>query len=520
MRDLRRVIIHPFLLALHPVLFVYVRNRSEFPASVLWAPLGVTLLGAALLWLALSGLVRAADRAALLVSLLVVWFFAFGPACDALLPLGGGLWGAVLGPGKVVFATSLPLLGWLGFLIVKRARRVTEINQILNVGALVLVLGPLVSWGLEQTHVVGGARPAIAPTADAPAPVRPSASAHLPDIYFIVLDTYTRHDVLSEYGADNSALLQHLRRRGFYVADRAHSNYSSTELSLSATLNLDYLQTLLGPLDPSSHDHITPRLLIINSQLFRLAHERGYRVVAFDSGYWNTTVDQADEFLSPRLIGADFRDSLLQQTPLPRVLGRFIVEQAAARRERIRFTLEHVPEVPRPGPGPMLVFAHLLAVHPPFVFGPHGEPLVTSRLRVDWQAGDQQARNQFEQMRQQYADQVRCVSAMTERMVDRLLDSATRPTVIIIQGDHGPNLRTVPGQLARASVRERMSILNAVYLPDRRYDAFYPELTPINTFRLVLNDCWDAGLPLLPDRSWHSFPESPYDMVEVGKYLD
>src|SRR5215211_254514 len=63
-----------------------------------------------------------------------------------------------------------------------------------------------------------------------------------PDIYYIILDGYGRQDVLEEvYGYRNEEFLSYLRSRGFFVADEAHSNYIQTPLSLSSSLNFDYI---------------------------------------------------------------------------------------------------------------------------------------------------------------------------------------------------------------------------------------------------------------------------------------
>ena len=68
----------------------------------------------------------------------------------------------------------------------------------------------------------------------------------LPDVYFIVLDTYTRGDALiRDFGYDNSAFLEELRSMEFYIADCSRSNYEKTQGSLIATLNLNYLPALV-----------------------------------------------------------------------------------------------------------------------------------------------------------------------------------------------------------------------------------------------------------------------------------
>ncbi len=66
-----------------------------------------------------------------------------------------------------------------------------------------------------------------------------------PNIYYIVLDMYTRGDVLADlYQHDNGPFLQALRDRGFYIAERSHSNYPCTILSIPSALNMNYFTEL------------------------------------------------------------------------------------------------------------------------------------------------------------------------------------------------------------------------------------------------------------------------------------
>lgn len=59
----------------------------------------------------------------------------------------------------------------------------------------------------------------------------------------------------------------------------------------------------------------------------------------------------------------------------------------------------------------------------------------------------------------------------------------------------------VPSDLGRL---ERMLILNAYYLPEACRQTLYPEITPVNSFRVVFGACMGGDLPLLPDESLFS----------------
>ena len=60
-----------------------------------------------------------------------------------------------------------------------------------------------------------------------------------------------------------------------------------------------------------------------------------------------------------------------------------------------------------------------------------------------------------------------------------------------------------------------MSILNAYYFPGGRYEGLYQEISPVNSFRVVLNTFFGAKLPLLPDRSFFSTWTDPYRFIDV-----
>ena len=66
------------------------------------------------------------------------------------------------------------------------------------------------------------------------------------------------------------------------------------------------------------------------------------------------------------------------------------------------------------------------------------------------------------------------------------------------------------------NIEERMSILNAYYFPDQEYSHLYPDITPVNSFRIILDQYLGTNLGLLEDRrSYFSLMETPYDFVDV-----
>lgn len=108
----------------------------------------------------------------------------------------------------------------------------------------------------------------------------------------------------------------------------------------------------------------------------------------------------------------------------------------------------------------------------------------------------------LDQYRLGYRGQVAYLNRRVEKIVQMILNESATAPVIILQGDHGPE---------EGSSQDRMRILNAFYLPDAEYGQLYSTITPVNSFRVVFNAVFDYGLPLLPDTSYFSTYDSPFE---------
>jgi hypothetical protein len=151
--------------------------------------------------------------------------------------------------------------------------------------------------------------------------------------------------------------------------------------------------------------------------------------------------------------------------------------------------LEEIPQIP----GPKFVFAHVVSPHQPFVFGPNGDSMI-----IPERINKGQTYYTVDDYTRGYRNQVIFISNQVLETVTKILQESPQPPVIIIQGDHGPSHFDKP---------DRMAILNAYYFPSTS-PAFYPGITPVNSFRLFFNTYMYANLDLLPDVSYYS--EYPY----------
>ena len=511
----RTLVIHPFLFALFPILFIYAQNMEQLSLSQIWASV-LVVLGLALVVLLLFALIlRSAARAGMLLSLFLLLFFSYGVVHRA-------LW---VGRTEIPASYSqILLIVWAGIfvggaaLVIRLRRGLEEITKILNVVALILVTFSLVDIGLYEFKT----RSALQEDDNAEriqlAQTRSVQVDALLDIYYIILDGYARADILEElYNYDNSEFLEYLDQKGFFVADESQANYSQTTLSLTSSLNLSYLDDLASRVGPESGDRHPLQRMFRSNTVVQFLKQQGYVIVAFPSGYTPTTLDEADVYMGSGPPWNELEIALLVNTPIPWfVLSQSQFDPYAPHISRIRYTLEHLADTAQLE-SPHFVLAHVVAPHPPFVLDEHGNEIPQNRgFTIEDGSRFLEMGGTREEYLEGYTGQLSFVSDQIMAALDTLLSSqSSRPAIIILQADHGPGLLLDWEHPENTYFRERLSILNAVLLPGGDSVGFYEEMTPVNTFRLIFNQYFGTELELLEDESYFSIPERPYEFINV-----
>lgn len=101
-----------------------------------------------------------------------------------------------------------------------------------------------------------------------------------------------------------------------------------------------------------------------------------------------------------------------------------------------------------------------------------------------------------------YREQVQFVNQRILQVIDEILRTSQTPPIIIVQGDHGPGAMFHWDALEESCLPERLSILNAYYLPDGKTGELYDAISPVNSFRVVFNTYFGTDLNLLEDRTY------------------
>jgi hypothetical protein len=168
------------------------------------------------------------------------------------------------------------------------------------------------------------------------------------------------------------------------------------------------------------------------------------------------------------------------------MLDMLINIQAISARDHTLYVFEKLPDIPRLKQ-PKFVFAHIICPHAPYVFDRDGNPTPDEVSRLP--SNDVRSR-------QYYVDQVIFINKQVEKLVDALITRSEIPPIIVIQGDHGPGW---PGS---ADQPPFFGILNAYYLPSVGTVRLSPLITPVNSFRMILDRYFGTNLGRLVDNSY------------------
>ena len=237
------------------------------------------------------------------------------------------------------------------------------------------------------------------------------------------------------------------------------------------------------------------------------------RLLQSDSVWWKKRINHLFQVPS-RWNLSEFQTEFAKLTPLL-ILWQMRDRQLSPythHRERILFALENLPEAARL-PSPKFVYSHIMAPHRPFVFdaqgrdvsrhdvgftlaGPEDAPKATWKDPRWLTGGKEQTREEFVES---YRQQITFLSNRIREVIERVLEASASPPVIVVQGDHG---YLPPHDYSGPNPIERFRIINAYLLPDGGSDHIYPEITPVNTFRVIFNHYFGQKFELLPDRNY------------------
>ncbi len=374
----------------------------------------------------------------------------------------------------------------------------------------------LATIGLRAAYTVYVVHDQAAAVADRafatlPSPAVAAPGTELPTIVHIVLDGYSRADVLREvYGFDNTPFLEALKQRGFRIADKATSPFNQTLFVMNAVFSLGASAAAPAEIvgeDPGRYRRMLARG-IEDGGVTRILRGLGYEMQSTPSTYlplqWSDVVDASGNSVSHLALPGTYvlAYDLLESSP---VLGKLSEALLASSIRITAINYRYLKEVPKrrfrvPKHRPAFIYQHILAPHPPFNITAGGHPQPNG-LEAGINDGSQlilgnQGRRAM--YREGYIEKLRYINRAILEQVDRLKDSLPDPFVIILHGDHGGGVHYDFDEVGDTCLNERYSPLLAVFATDERISAaITDDFNLVNLYRVILGKILGAELPPL-----------------------
>ena len=488
---IKSIVVHPVLFAIFPVFLIISTNINEVIFTDATASLLMVIAITVTSWFFLNLFLKNKMKSSLLISFGLILFFSYGHVTSIASQTSIDVSSLPFSHSTYLIPLYLLIL-ILGIIFLIRIKKnLTDFTTITNIIAIILIvmlLPNVILYTFESKN---------SETPDIPLNYNIASVPELkdrPNIYYIILDEYAGNDVLKKiYNYDNSDFLSELHKRGFYVPSNSHSNYVTSPTSIISSLNMEYINNI--PFNPTMDG---TNKLFNNNQIMRILKSLNYTVVNLSLEYGYPEI--ADYDLCKSSLYVNSFHTLLSETTLWNPFSKLFVDGGDPQRDNIKCKFSELSNLHKSFDSPFFVFAHLLLPHPPYLFGPNGESVTLEFLSIG--AGSWKDKSG-------YVNQVQFTNKKVLETIDHILQESDTLPIIILQGDHGTPTLLGGGGLSWKninddSIRERMSIFNAYYFPNSDSESLYDTITPVNSFRIVLNNYLNGNYELLEDKMYFS----------------
>lgn len=446
---------------LHPLLvctaFILFKIKSEF---ILFNTLDVLLYllvflsAAILLYFFLLFLIKDENKSGIIVSVFILLFLFYEPLYEFLRSFSV-IKNYFSNTGFIIYF----FFGLIGFLSWRTKRSLSALTSYLNVLFFCLIIyeGGLTT---ENYFKYSAQKKYIEENNFKKAT---QSIPNLPNIYYIVFDSYTSSSSLKKYfDSGNNGIDSFLLSKGFYCVRNAKSKFHDTHKSIASVFNMENEPNLDSIF---SDEVLSTEVYSRNIKCSKVAKElaaQNYRFINlsfFDIGNEKHFYDNL-WMPSPNYLAA----FLLRYSRL----APYFVNAADDTYKMDLVILDSLKKIPQHYSGDKLfVYAHLSITHGSFYFDRNGK--IFKDGRGPFPGND----------KKNYLESVMYANAQLMKIVEAIQSSKT-PSVIIVQGDHGSRFfERVKGD------QEKYTIFSSCFFPDKDYSLLNDSISPVNSFKVL-----------------------------------
>jgi hypothetical protein len=288
---------------------------------------------------------------------------------------------------------------------------------------------------------------------------------------------------------------------------------------------MDYLDQLLG-VDESVlvsslvHREAEEKLgrLIDNNRLIHFMKNQGYHTIHVGSPWTYTLTNRyADENINLQPIPFDSEFSLILYNttvlkPVSEKIG--LLDNRKLQWKRVQYEMNEMAHIASRAE-PTYVFAHLDIPHWLYVFDSDGSFVPANVEHYE------------RSEKENYIRQVQYLNSALPKMINLILEQSATPPIIVLQSDHGSasaplhdyTVLTAKGAERDFILQEGMRNFSAILLSEKEHGVLPENLTPVNVWRVILNEYFGTNLELLPNKNFFKITNVPGFIDATGVVL-
>ncbi len=322
---------------------------------------------------------------------------------------------------------------------------------------------------------------------------------NLPDVYFIIPDSYGGATALNQYyNFNNQVFLSWLEKEGFTVYNNARSNYSHTNFSIPSTFQMNYLVNFK---DKVGKGQIQYAKLAVNQfmnkalAIFEQLGYTSYHIVNDFDKYLMHKKGYKFSYKLDNIESYNFELSLFSSTFLAKWIKKICFYFS---RKFLLNTFDYIENLDLKTKR-NFIYCHLMCPHHPFYFDENGDIPI---LELDF----------FNPVNypKLYVDQIKYLNIRLMRIV-KSIKKKNPNAIIIIQADHGAAGTVLEPSNERDIWNDRFSILRAIYAP-KEYDLDF--ISSVNLFPMLFNNWLETPIKIKDDHYWFLLNSKT---LELGK---
>jgi len=492
-----QIILHPFLISLFPIFFLFSLNVHEVPINDIFFPIIISISITFVAWIILRKIFDGV-KAGNILSLFLLLFVTYGNIRVILNDTGDT--NLQLFSSNLILGTIFLSIGILGIIFFRRTQENKKINSIFNVVAITIIL--ILIMNVAIFFIENPIDSSYEYFQDIP--LIKKDIQEKPDVFVFILDEFAgKEQLMMDFNYDLNSFNKLLNEREFYIPKTSLSNYPNTGLSIPSLLNMDYLEFLTSDLDEKSKDMRIPLILRDQNNVMKIFKINGYDIISFYGGL-DATGDALivnEKLCSFGTINTDLRKNFVL-TYLPLSYFNDIL-LANFQNEKLQCVFSYIEDYKTKESQPTYHHIHIRLPHHPFIYDSNGN-FLSYKIKSD----DKDA----------YLQQLIFTEKKILELVD-IIQKESPESVIMIISDHGYRSDINWEEPSDDDLIRGFNVITSFYFPGKEF-TMDEKISLVNVYRIFFNEYFDYELPILTDKQFWYNPSNPYIHFDVTEKLE